>query len=365
MDNYVLRNFTNNNKKMNYTDVTILHTNDMHSYMENFPKKAQYIKDVRVDNDAKGIKTFLFDSGDLFSGSVFFTMYSGVKEIELMNLIGCQAMTLGNHEFDHGDDMLSRLNDFAQFPIVSSNLSYRNQDFSEELVPIHHILEFDMGDQPLYVLGLTTPETQQVASPTANIMFTDPLKSLQQQLDVIQEKAPQAIVVLLSHMGYEEDLGLAKTFPDLNIILGGHTHTVLRQPTVVGQTAVLQAGQYGLYLGRLDLRCYEDGSYEILSYELIEIDQLVAEDREVKMIIDQMRKDRDAQFDSPITSLPYHLDGERDSIRQGKSSLAPIITEALFNRAQSFGFKVDGAVINGFGIRTSLSAGPVYQTDLI
>lgn len=147
---------------MDYTDISILHTNDMHSYMENFPKKAQLIANIRDGNEKKGIPTFVFDGGDLFSGNIFFNMYRGVKEIELMNQIGCQAMTLGNHEFDHGDELLSRLDDYAQFPIVSSNLSYQDVEAADELVPLEDVLEFDMSGKSLYVLGLTTLEPRRL-----------------------------------------------------------------------------------------------------------------------------------------------------------------------------------------------------------
>lgn len=125
---------------MDYTDISILHTNDMHSYMENFPKKAQLIANIRARNEKEGVPTFVFDSGDLFSGNIFFNMYRGVKEIELMNQIGCQAMTLGNHEFDHGDELISRLDDYAQFPIVSSNLRYQDVEVADELVPLEDSL---------------------------------------------------------------------------------------------------------------------------------------------------------------------------------------------------------------------------------
>lgn len=350
---------------MNFTDISILHTNDMHSYMENFPKKAQLIADIRARNEKEGVPTFVFDSGDLFSGNIFFNMYRGVKEIELMNRIGCQAMTLGNHEFDHGDELLSRLDDYAQFPIVSSNLRYQDVEAADELVPLEDVLEFEMNGQSLYVLGLTTLETQEVASPSENVIFEDHKQALRRLVDQIMKANPQAHLVLLSHLGYEEDLALAQDFPEVNVILGGHTHTILREPTQVGSVSICQAGQYGRFVGHLSLRCFADGRHEVQAYDLIEVEKLTEEDRAVKAIIDQMKSERDAAFSQPIASLPQTLDGERDSIRQGVSSLAPVICQALFERAGQQGLQADGAVINGFGIRASLSAGPIYYSDLV
>ncbi|HFU4203094.1 TPA: bifunctional UDP-sugar hydrolase/5'-nucleotidase [Streptococcus suis] len=350
---------------MNYTDISILHTNDMHSYMENFSKKAQLIGDIRAKNEQKEIPTFVFDSGDLFSGNIFFNMYRGVKEIELMNRIGCQAMTLGNHEFDHGDELLSRLDDFAQFPIVSSNLSYRDVDAADELVPLEDVLELDMAGRKLYVLGLTTLETQEVASPTDKVVFEEPRQALRRLVDQILHQNPQAHLVVLSHLGYDEDLDLAEEFPEVNVILGGHTHTILKEPTQVNDVSICQAGQYGRFVGHLSLRCFADGRHEVLAYDLIEVEKLTQEDRAVKAIIDQMKSERDAAFSQPIATLPQALDGERDSIRQGVSSLAPIICQALFERAGQLGLQAEGAVINGFGIRASLSAGPIYYSDLV
>lgn len=350
---------------MDFTDISILHTNDMHSYMENFPKKAQLIADIRARNEKEGIPTFVFDSGDLFSGNIFFNMYRGVKEIELMNQIGCQAMTLGNHEFDHGDELLSRLDDFAAFPIVSSNLRYRDEEAADELVPLEDVLEFDINGKSLYVLGLTTLETQEVASPSEKVLFEDPRKALRRLVDQIMKANPQAHLVLLSHMGYDEDLALAQDFPEVNVILGGHTHTILREPSQVGSVSICQAGQYGRFVGHLSLRCFSDGRHEVLAYDLIEVEQLTQEDKGVKAIIDQMKSERDAAFSQPIATLTQTLDGERESIRQGVSSLAPVICQALFERAGQLGLQADGAVINGFGIRASLSAGPIFYSDLV
>ncbi|HFI0264099.1 TPA: bifunctional UDP-sugar hydrolase/5'-nucleotidase [Streptococcus suis] len=350
---------------MDFTDISILHTNDIHSYMENFPKKAQLIADIRARNEQKRVPTFVFDSGDLFSGNIFFNMYRGVKEIELMNQIGCQAMTLGNHEFDHGDELLSRLDDFAQFPIVSSNLCYRDEEAADELVPLEDILEFDMNGKSLYVLGLTTLETQEVASPSENVIFEDHRQALRRLVDQIVSQNPSAHLVLLSHLGYDEDVNLAKDFPEVNVILGGHTHTILKEPTQVGSVSICQAGQYGRFVGHLSLRCFADGRHEVLAYDLIEVEKLTQEDRAVKAIIDRMKSERDAAFSKPIATLPQALDGERDSIRQGVSSLAPVICQALFERAGQLGLQADGAVINGFGIRASLSAGPIYYSDLV
>lgn len=350
---------------MNYTDVTILHTNDLHSYVENFPKKARMMEDIRAENQKKGIKTFYFDSGDLFSGNIVFTMYRGVKEIELMNQLGCQAMTLGNHEFDHGDELLSRLEDFARFPIVSSNLRYRDVEEADELVPLSEYLEFDMEGRPLYVFGLTTLDTQEVASPSDQVLFEDPYQSLRRMVDQIGARTPQAQIVLLSHLGYDEDQQLAQVFPEVNVILGGHSHTVLREPTQVGKVSICQTGQYGRFVGHLSLRCYEDGSHEVLSYELIDVDALEEENPAVRQVIYQMKAEQEALFSQPIANLPTYLDGTRETIAKGQSTLAPLITQAFFEAALAAGFRADGAVLNGFGIRASLGPGPVSYTDIV
>lgn len=282
-----------------------------------------------------------------------------------MNQIGCQAMTLGNHEFDHGDELLSRLDDYAQFPIVSSNLSYQDVEAADELVPLEDLLEFDMNGNPLYVLGLTTLETQEVASPSENVIFEDHRQALRRLVDQIVSQNPSAHLVLLSHLGYDEDVHLAKDFPEVNVILGGHTHTILKQPSQIGGVSICQAGQYGRFVGHLSLRCFADGRHEVLAYDLIEVEKLTQEDRAVKAIIDQMKSERDAAFSKPIAILPQALDGERDSIRQGLSTLAPVICQALFEQASQLGLQADGAVINGFGIRASLSAGPIFYSDLV
>ncbi|MGC4387269.1 metallophosphatase, partial [Streptococcus suis] len=133
----------------------------------------------------------------------------------------------------------------AQFPIVSSNLRYRDVEAADELVPLEDVLEFDMNGNHLYVLGLTTLETQEVASPSENVIFEDHKQALRRLVDQIVSQNPSAHLVLLSHLGYDEDVHLAKDFPELNVILGGHTHTILKEPTQVGSVSICQAGQYG------------------------------------------------------------------------------------------------------------------------
>lgn len=222
-----------------------------------------------------------------------------------------------------------------------------------------------MNGKNLYVLGLTTLETQEVASPSENVIFEDHKQALRRLVDQIVSQNPSAHLVLLSHLGYDEDVHLAKDFPELNVILGGHTHTILKQPSQIGGVSICQAGQYGRFVGHLSLRCFADGRHEVQAYDLIEVEKLTQEDRAVKAIIDQMKSERDAAFSKPIAILPQALDGERDSIRQGLSTLAPVICQALFEQASQLGLQADGAVINGFGIRASLSAGPIFYSDLV
>lgn len=105
-----------------------------------------------------------------------------------MNILGYDAMTLGNHEFDHGDELLSRLYDFAKFPIVSSNLKYKDSSLSSELIDFKSNQKYSVGNLSLYVIGVTTLETLEVASPTKNIQFIDPTTGIENELKKIYNK---------------------------------------------------------------------------------------------------------------------------------------------------------------------------------
>lgn len=351
---------------MKFIDIGIIHSNDMHSHMENFAKKASIIKEIKENNKKYNIKTLVLDSGDLFAGSIYFNLYGGTKEIELMNIIKCDAMTLGNHEFDHGDDLLSRLGDFAKFPILSSNVKYINNDLKNELVDIKDYIEIRLDNHTsLGIIGVTTLDTDEVSSPSKNIIFDDPISSIKRSLKELKLKDKNKHFILLSHLGYDNDLLIAEKFPELNVILGGHTHTIIKKPHYINKSIVLQAGQYGMYLGNLIIRFFEDGSYSVLSYELIELNKLEKEDIKVKNILDNMRKERDIKYADPIVHLPERLDGERETINVKKSNLASLITEAYYNQGINSGYNVLASITNGWGIRGSLEKGNVYFGDLV
>lgn len=107
---------------MNKTNLCILHTNDTHSYLEEFGKRAALVQEIKQKNTSKNIHTLLVDSGDVFSGTMYFTMYQGKKEAELMNMLGYDAMTFGNHGFDLGSKALADFLKIIHFPMISSNV---------------------------------------------------------------------------------------------------------------------------------------------------------------------------------------------------------------------------------------------------
>lgn len=342
---------------MKYFDVAFLHTNDVHSYVESFGKKLKYVEEIRQENNQKGIPTFLVDCGDVFSGSVYFQLFQGDQEIVLMNKMNYDAMALGNHEFDFGDLVIKKLNQNANFPLVATNLS------SDEF-KIHPFLEWDVNGHKIFVLGATTLETLSTATPPDSIQFHEPVKALKSTIDTIKNQHPQAIFILLSHLGYEMDIALTEEIKDLQLIFGSHTHTVLKQPVISNHIAVFQAGSYGQYMGNALIRFYEDKSFEILNYDFINFEEYFQFDEMTQKHIDALKEIKRQKFSKEIALIKEDFDGRRESLLKGHTNLSRLVLRAFYQAAEKSHRNVHAALINGGGLRASLSKGRVKFNDL-
>ncbi|RRD95262.1 bifunctional metallophosphatase/5'-nucleotidase [Clostridiales bacterium COT073_COT-073] len=342
---------------MKYFDIAFLHTNDVHSYVESFGKKFKFVEIIREENDRKNIPTFLVDCGDVFSGSVYFQLFHGDEEIKLMNKMKYDAMALGNHEFDNGDLVIKKLNQNANFPLVATNL--RSEEFK-----IHSSLEWEVGGHKIFVLGATTLDTMNTATPPDSIQFHEPIKALKQEIKALKSQFPNASFILLSHLGYEEDIALTKEINDFQLIFGSHTHTVLTQPVMSNHTAIFQAGKYGQYMGHAHIRFYENQSFEILKYDFINFEEYSEVDEDVQRHINSLKEIKTQKFSEKIAVLKEDFDGERDSLRKGHTNLSQLILQALLQAGKKTGLNVEAALFNGGGIRASLPKGEVKYNDV-
>lgn len=251
--------------------LTILHTNDWHSRIEPFPatdkkfggqggaeRRALAIQKVRESEP----NVLLFDAGDIFQGTPYFNFYGGELEYKLMSEMGYDACTLGNHDFDNGIEGLIKQAPHRKFPIINSNYDFGKTALANLIEPYK---VFSKQGIRVGVFGLGIELAGLVPDNLfSGIQYQDPLKTAVKMGQFLRQEKKCELIVCLSHLGYSygdtkvSDLVLAKSEADIDIILGGHTHTFLDQPTVetnkIGNKVLVnQVGWAGLRLGRLDL----------------------------------------------------------------------------------------------------------------
>jgi 5'-nucleotidase len=251
--------------------LTILHTNDWHSRIDPFPddggrnanrggaeRRAALIARVRAAES----NVLLFDSGDIFQGTPYFNFFQGEPEIRLMSQMGYDAATIGNHDFDGGIENLATQLKHASFNMLSANYDFKGTPMEGKTLPYQ---TFNRGGIKVGVFGLgikllgLVPE--QLYGKTE---YQDPLERGNATARILREKEKCDLVICLSHLGFRyrndqvSDVVLAESSRDIDLILGGHTHTFLDEPVVVnnqqGEPVIInQVGFGGLRLGRLDV----------------------------------------------------------------------------------------------------------------
>lgn len=251
--------------------LTILHTNDVHSQIDPFPanhhrfpnmggfaRRAAIIQKIRKEEP----NVILFDAGDHYQGTPYFNFYHGEVETRLMSEMKYDAATIGNHEFDNGLEGIARNLQFASFPYVVSNYDFSDTMLNGKILKytILHIHDIRVG---VFGLGIELKGLVQKKH-YGNTRYLDPLETAAYYARFLKKEMKCHLVICLSHLGfrYEDkkisDIILAKQSKNIDIIIGGHTHTLLEKGVVVGNSdrkpvLITQAGYSGVYLGRIDL----------------------------------------------------------------------------------------------------------------
>lgn len=262
-----LQSFSGASKK-----ITILHTNDVHSHIDAFgsdegrnankggvARRASLIESIRKENP----NTLLLDAGDIFQGTPYFNYYGGELEFKLMSLLKYDLATIGNHDFDNGIDGLYAQLPHAKFDFVSANYDFTNTILNTHVKPYKI---FTKENIKIGVFGLGIKLDGLVDEMMyKETEYLDPIETAQEMTRILKEDKKCDLVICLSHLGYFykkfpeiiSDLNLAKQTRNIDLIIGGHTHTFLPKPTIVKNVdnenmLVNQVGCYGINLGRID-----------------------------------------------------------------------------------------------------------------
>ncbi len=326
--------------------ITIFHSNDLHGRIENLGKIAWL---VAREKEKKTGPVLLFSAGDVFSGNpvVDRAPQKGRPMVELMNLAGYDLHVLGNHEFDYGIEALNDFMEQADFPVLAANLDSGSSGLNQP-EPLK-VFELEGGFR-LFVLGLTQVNEK------SGLPGTNPAKltglTFQHPLQTAQRFSGQAresdLFVILSHAGLSVDEILAREIPGLDLIIGGHSHTVIRKPQLLNGVAITQAGSYGRYLGRIDIEL-EAGKKTGISGRLIDLARVTNED---PLLAEKISRYNDNPvFKRRLAELKWPLTG-------------PEGTGALVTDAMRLIHDLDLAFTNSGGLRRDFSAGPLLVRDV-
>jgi len=342
-------------------DLTILHINDFHGNLLPKPGKEgtpatggmAYIAKMVSEERAKDPGgTLLLSAGDMFQGTPISNLFKGKPVIETMNRMGFDAMTLGNHEFDWGMEAFSDLRDAAAFPFLSANIV----DEKGALLPgIKPYVILQRKDLKLAVIGITTPETHYATKP-GNLKGYR-VFAVEKVLPALIEKVKKegaGPVIVLSHMGLDEDKEMASRVGGIDLIVGGHSHTEVKTPVVVGSTIIVQAGYYGQKLGVMKVSV-DTETKKITRYS-------------ERRILQKVKAGPNAPYDAAVADIIRKYDdqirGEFSRVvgetrvnlakRPFESNLGNLVCDAMRESAGA-----DVAVQNNGGIRTTIPKGKI------
>lgn len=357
-------------------DIVILHTNDIHSRVigaeapgaDGRPVKkgvigyARYKTIIDTMKEVNEGRVLVLDAGDAIHGQNFATMSKGQSVIRLMNELGVQAMTNGNHEFNYGKQELLDAVKEADFPVMSANIVDENGELPFAANTIFEIEGIKIG-----VFGLTTPETKYKANPknTEGYEFLDVAEVAQAQVDALKEEGAD-VVILLAHLGVDEasevnTLTVLDKVKDIDVIIDGHSHTLLPEGEMHGETLLAQTGAHLANVGVVTLsfngKEVVEKKAEVITF--LEAMQY-AENEEIKASIAAIEEENARVTEVEVAELSADLEGEREDVRTRETNMADLITDAMLKRTGA-----DAVITNGGGIRASIAAGTVTFGDLL
>lgn len=366
--------------------LTILHTNDFHSRFEPINK---YDSTCDAEDQAEG-KCFggtarlvtaiaeareraenaiLVDGGDQFQGSLFYTYYKGKAAAEFMSKLGYDGMTVGNHEFDDGPEVLRGFMDAVGFPVLMSNADVSAEPALADVLKKSTVIE--RGGEKIGLIGLTPEDTHELASPGKNVQFSDPVAAVQAEVDRLTAEGVNKIVVL-SHSGYGVDQRVAAETTGVDVIVGGHSNTYLSNtsekaagpyPTVVNGVQIVQAYAYGKFLGELTVTFDDAGNVIRAEGEPLIMDAAVSEDAATLDRIAELAQPLDEIRNKVVAEAAEPIEGSRDVCRVQECQMGNLVADAMLDRVKDQGVTI--AIANSGGIRASLDAGEVTMGEVL
>lgn len=351
-------------KTGNSGHLTIIHMNDTHGKDEEeiiitkgdnpqtnrkygAARRASYIKEVKATND----NVLVLHAGDTITGSVYSTVFKGRDEVDIMNMIGIDAVTIGNHFVDYGLENFTEIMKERKFPTLSINV--RNKaDNSLYATPY---ITTNINGLNVAVIGVTTTDAVYNPEYVKDLIFEEEIKALKDFVKKTPLHKTNDITILLSHIGYEVDKKVAEEIPNtFDIIIGGHSHTELKEADIVKGTPIVQTGYYGMNLGHIDLSVSNGVvNKDNLIYKLIPMDENIAQDGDMLKFIAEMRGTVDKEFNVRIATLPFEL--KHEGIRSNSMAIGNFASDLVIDSYPN----IDIVLMNSGSLRTRLPKGDI------
>lgn len=342
--------------------VTILHTNDVHgnAIEDEGGGKLGYAK-LKTFVDSKP-GALLLDAGDVLHGTTFATISQGDSMISLMEQVGYKAMVPGNHDYNYGSKRLVELANGSSIDVLQSNVV---DSSGKTILPANKI--YEVNGVKVGVFGLATPETKTKSNPlnTEGLTFTNYISEARAQVIDLEAQGAEVIVGLV-HLGLddasvERSNLLAEAVPQIDLLIDGHSHTVISEPMLVNGVLIAQTGDHLKNVGEVTL-VVNNGKVETKTSRLHTYEELkgLTPNAEILAEIATIQEENKPYLEKVVGSTSVELDGVREHVRAGETNFGNLLTDAMLDISGA-----DVALTNGGGIRASISAGNITMGQIL
>eukprot|EP00873_Tetraselmis_striata_P031149 jgi/Tetstr1/451413/TSEL_038449.t1 len=330
------------------------------------------IDDKRAELEGENV--VLLDAGDWFQGSLFYTQYRSEIVAEFSNDLGIDVMAVGNHEFDDGPEELAALLDAIEYPLISGNTNVENEPLLEGRIPGTHVLE--IGGEQIGIISALAEDTDETSSPGDNVEFEDVIDSLTAQAEALTAEGIDKIIAL-THVGYSRDLEIASNVPGVDVVVGGHSHSLLSNtdesavggyPTLIdgvdgNEVPVVTAYAYGKYLGEIAVTWDAEGNVVSAEGAPILIDASVTPNEEYVARLAELEEPLQELMSEVIGTTTAVIEGSREVCRVEECSMGNLVADAILDRASAQGATI--AIQNGGGLRSSIDEGEITMGEVL
>lgn len=367
--------------------LNILHFNDFHSRFQPITGSAS---DCNAEDDAAGecfggigrlkaaidqqrsemagSNVVLLSAGDMFQGSLYYTQFKSAIVADFMNDLGIDVSATGNHEFDDGPEEFAKFIEAANFPIIGGNFDVSGEEVLAG--KIRGVVVLNISGERVGIIGALAEDTPEISS-TGNVVFQSAAEYTAGAVAALEEAGVNKIIVL-SHIGLADDETLAAAVPGVDVVVGGHSHTLLANnneeamgpyPTMVGEVPVVQAGQYGKYLGKLTVTWDDDGNVVSAEGNPILLDASVTPDEATVAKLAEYSGPLDELKSTVIGSATELIEGDRNVCRVMECSMGNLVADAQLDRVADQGITI--SIANSGGLRASIDAGEITMGEVL